>query len=213
MFELVILWGAFIGFISGIYIAKYCKYDWRKISLIGLVIGIIYSVLVFKTYDSLLEILYMISVSAVLFIGATIDSQLFILPNEGAILLILERNIYSLISTEMTLKTKLYSIIWQLVIAIFWGIVFYAIRYFSKKSLGLGDVKWIVAIAFAIPWEQTYNFVVYAFLLGSFYVFGLYIYRILIKGQWSLKMRGVYIPFGPFLALSALLILWQKVWW
>lgn len=212
MLYLVICWGAFIGFLSGIYIAKYCKWRWKFLSSVSFILGAIYSVLVFKTNYSLVTALYLIVVSAVLFIGATIDSQIFILPNEGAILLIFMRLIYSLANTDIMLQEKVNLMLWQILVAAFWGIIFYLIRYLSKKALGLGDVKWIFAIAFIIPWEETYNFITYSFLLGSFYVICKYLWNSFFYEKDKIKNNMKYIPFGPFLALSALFILLQKAW-
>lgn len=201
----IILYGGFIGWISGICINEYCVIDCKNLWLKTIVIGALYSLAIYKANYSFLTMLYLINISAALIVGATIDSQIFILPNEGAILLIIQRLIFVLANGCLFWEEKCHLLICQIFIALLWGVIFYAIRLLSNKSLGLGDVKWIIAIIFILPWEQSYEFVVNAFVLGSFYILALKL-KDLIKGN---DFSKVYIPFGPFLTLSALALLWN----
>lgn len=82
----------------------------------------------------------------------------------------------------------------QLFTAFLWGVFFYLLRIISKNGLGLGDVKWGMAIAFSLPWHLSLDFVSYAFIFGSIFA----LVKAIIEKRWS-----AYIPFGPFLSLGA----------
>jgi leader peptidase (prepilin peptidase)/N-methyltransferase len=72
-------------------------------------------------------------------------------------------------------------------------------QFFNRSWMGMGDVKLTLLIGAALGWG-----VVGALLLGFLCTFPVSLW-ILIRG--GLKARTTMIPFGPFLSLGALIVL------
>jgi leader peptidase (prepilin peptidase)/N-methyltransferase len=68
---------------------------------------------------------------------------------------------------------------------------------FPREAMGLGDVKFIAGIGAFLGWRAVFFTVAAASLIGS--VFGI---ALLLFGP---KARSLRVPFGPYLALGALL--------
>lgn len=119
--------------------------------------------------------------SLIIIAGATIDMHYYILPDEGALALVIGGIIYSYINDQSMLVTLLS------VISV--GTITYGLRLISRKGFGIGDIKWFSAIAIWLtPWEIICFFYV-TFCVGSLYL--------LLTGY-----RNRYIPFGPFLCFG-----------
>lgn len=119
--------------------------------------------------------------SLIIIAGATIDMHYYILPDEGALVLVIGGIIYSYINDQFMLVTLLS------VISV--GAITYGLRLISHKGFGIGDIKWFSAIAIWLtPWEIICFFYV-TFCVGSLYL--------LLAGY-----RNRYIPFGPFLCFG-----------
>ena len=88
----------------------------------------------------------MLRFSLIIIAGATIDMHYYILPDEGAMALVLGGIIYSYINDKSMLITLLS------VMSV--GAITYGLRLISHKGFGLGDVKWFSAISMWLtPWE------------------------------------------------------------
>lgn len=70
---------------------------------------------------------------------------------------------------------------------------------FGKEGLGGGDIKLLAMIGAFLGWQYALGTLMIASIAGSIVGIGLMAMRILQKGQ--------YIPFGPYLALGALVSL------
>ena len=77
---------------------------------------------------------------------------------------------------------------------------------FKKDAMGLGDVKLLGGMGALLGWEAVLFIVMVSSLMGS--VIGGYL---IIAGKKEWQSR---IPYGPYLALSAVIwILWGQGWW
>ena len=75
----------------------------------------------------------------------------------------------------------------------------------SKGGMGGGDIKFVAALGCWFAWPQILLLLLVAFILG-----GLIGVALLLSGK---KGRKDAVPFGPFLALAALLTLWFSAAW
>ncbi len=73
---------------------------------------------------------------------------------------------------------------------------------FRKEAMGLGDVKYMVMVGALLGWRGVLLTFVLACLFGS--VFGI--------GRFVAIRRMGYVPFGPFLSLGALAMLFGSAW-
>ena len=151
------------------------------IGLIVYIASVVLPILLSLKAISFIHVALYAAFSLIIIAGATIDMYYYILPDEGAMALVLGGIIYSYINDKSMLITLLS------VMSV--GAITYGLRLMSHKGFGLGDVKWFSAIAtWLTPWEIVCFFYV-AFCVGSLYL--------LLTGY-----RNRYIPFGPFLCFG-----------
>ena len=94
-----------------------------------------------------------------------------------------------------------------------WGVVVLGSKALKKEAMGLGDVKLLAAIGAFLGWQA----VLFVIMLSSFLGSGFGGAMILLRRQ----VWGSRIPYGPFLALAAVVwlfgggTLWQVLfqWW
>ena len=151
------------------------------IGLIVYIASVVLPILLSLKAISFIHVALYAAFSLIIIAGATIDMHYYILPDEGAMALVLGGIIYSYINDKSMLITLLS------VMSV--GAITYGLRLMSHNGFGLGDVKWFSAIAtWLTPWEIVCFFYV-AFCVGSLYL--------LLIGY-----RNRYIPFGPFLCFG-----------
>lgn len=137
-------------------------------------------------YTMVLWALYAVFSTTLLW-GATIDSFCFILPNKGVLILLLGGICYMGV-----IHKSIVDVILQVSVV---GTCTMGLRYISRKGLGLGDVKWWMAIAVWLTSTELIVQTVLAFLLGTFFI--------VIAKLFGCRFQ--LIPFGPFLAMSSLI--------
>lgn len=128
-----------------------------------------------------------------------IDFKTYLLPNKYVLLLTLSNLI--LLIFEPNFK---FLKIFQAVLSAFIILCFYLLLYFlSKKTFGLGDVKYSFAISIPVSYyfgfNQALNLHILAFVLGGFVA----IFLILFKKAG----KNHPIAFGPYISISYFLFL------
>ncbi len=132
----------------------------------------------------------------ILLIGATIDKQYFILPDEGFFALI----VFGLLRMKWSGVDFLHSFL------VAGGAVafFIFLRIASRGGLGMGDIKWVGAISLWLTDETLLIALWCSFLLGALYAIS--------KGWNVCQSQPLYLPFGPFLAVGSLIsYLWGPI--
>ena len=77
---------------------------------------------------------------------------------------------------------------------------------FGKEGIGGGDIKFLAMVGAFLGWQQALLTLMVGSVVGAFVGVGLLAVKILQKNQ--------YIPFGPYLALGALIaVLWGPEIW
>lgn len=178
---------------------------WRFpiLSKIWYIIWCLYTYLVIAQFDQYMQIIFTLLFSSVLFMGATIDIKHFILPDEGAILLmgigighyLWTQSFYGA-NLLLSLEKYFYHVGLQ---ALLVGGVFYLLRFLSHGGVGLGDVKWSIANGFCLQGNNVWIMFLAAFVIGTI---------VALVGRYVFANKKEYIAFGPFLNGGALLAYW-----
>ncbi len=123
----------------------------------------------------------------ILCIGATIDKQCYVLPDEALYLLVLVG------LAEMIVANK--TLLLPLCLASGQGMFFYALRRISRGGLGMGDIKWSMALTLWLFPESCLVMNILAFILGT---------AVTLLENVKRGSGKEIIPFGPYLAASGI---------
>ena len=133
-----------------------------------------------------LGLLYMLEVT--LFWGSTIDKLYYILPDEGAILICICGFVYQWIGNGDVLMI--------VVNALCMGGLWWSLRWFSHGGVGLGDIKWLMAISCWLTSVECLALCGLSSLIG-----------ILYSCVWRVTSPNhTYIPFGPSFSMATMLL-------
>lgn len=144
---------------------------------------------------------YLILINTAFFatILGLIDFKTHLLPNKWIVILIATNSFLMIFSDNFTLIRYINTLLNSFLIFAFYLLIFFL----SKKTFGLGDVKYSFALSMPIIYFfDIWNAIsmhLWAFLLGGFFS----IYLIFFK---SIKLNHA-IAFGPFMSLAFLLFL------
>jgi leader peptidase (prepilin peptidase)/N-methyltransferase len=141
----------------------------------------------------------MVNTSLFALVLAVIDFKSKILPNKYVLALAAT----SIVLISVASKFNIEVIVRSIYISILIFVAYLAMYFFSKKTFGLGDVKYSFALSlpatFLFGINQTINMHVSAFILG-----GIIALVLLISKKVS---KNHAIAFGPFMSVSYFLFL------
>jgi len=141
----------------------------------------------------------MVNTSLFAIVLAVIDFKSKILPNKYVLALAAT----SIVLISVASKFNIEVIVRSIYISILIFVAYLAMYFFSKKTFGLGDVKYSFALSlpatFLFGINQTINMHVSAFILG-----GIIALLLLISKKVS---KNHAIAFGPFMSVSYFLFL------
>ena len=145
------------------------------------------------------EILIMVNTSLFALVLAIIDFRSKILPNKYVFALA----VTSIVLISVASKFNIEVIVRSIYISILIFVAYLAMYFFSKKTFGLGDVKYSFALSlpatFLFGINQTINLHVSAFIIGGIIALALLISKKVSKNH--------AIAFGPFMSVSYFLFL------
>lgn len=177
-------------------------------SVVGICFGILCAFEFTQTSISLLTIFF----GFVLFMGATIDMKYLILPDEGAILILISGLVRLWLLEESIVGAIIKVVMLLMVGCLLWGL--------SKQSFGLGDVKWLAASMCWVPIHLLWLVLYISFVSGTLFVvlrygykkLGLFTGCVTIDVQKQASIKNKQLPFAPFLCSAIFLVyLWGEL--
>ena len=124
-----------------------------------------------------------------LFWGSTIDKLYYILPDEGAVIICICGCLYQWIGHSIDLSV--------LRNALCMGGLWWSLRYMSRGGVGLGDIKWLMAISI---WLSPLECLL---LCGLSSMVGI-VYSCIHRYT---DPAHSYIPFGPSVSVATMVLL------
>lgn len=150
---------------------------------------------------TLVSLIWLVAVSLFVVISVY-DYRHFIIP-DGVVYTLVALGIVRLLVYHNALEADLVS---GFVLFLF----FAALWFFSKgRAMGFGDAKLALGIGWLVPFPFNVFAIIYAFYIGAIWgVVFVLIPRFLIRIRGKRSALGITseIPFGPFLALGAILV-------
>jgi leader peptidase (prepilin peptidase)/N-methyltransferase len=141
----------------------------------------------------------MVNTSLFALVLAIIDFKSKILPNKY----VLSLAVTSIVLISVASKFNIELIVRSIYISILIFVAYLAMYFFSKKTFGLGDVKYSFALSLPATYlfgiNQTLNMHVSAFIIGGIIALALLISKNVSKNH--------AIAFGPFMSVSYFLFL------
>jgi len=173
--------------------------------LVQLVVGVIF-VLIYNKYGITAEFIFFIYIMLILVIMFFIDLRTKTIPNELVIIGVLGGLIAFIYNIFIPLKVYPTSNWWEPLIGILPGsgillsiAILGAIIYKSDDVMGMGDVKIFAPIGMFLGWKMCILALLMSMFIGGITSITLVLFRI--------KKRKDTIPFGPFIAISVLIVI------
>jgi leader peptidase (prepilin peptidase)/N-methyltransferase len=195
-----IAWYDNIPILSYLVLAGRCRHcrapiSWRY-PLVELTNAVGYAGIVWWFGLEWSSVVYALLFSALLLVSA-IDMSHYIIPN----VITLPGILLGVLCAATILPVGLVDSLLGLLLGggILWVLAWVSPYVFGKEGMGLGDVKLLAMIGAFLGWKPTLLTIMLAAFVGSVVGVGLIALRILRRDQ--------YLPFGPFLALGAVIAL------
>jgi leader peptidase (prepilin peptidase) / N-methyltransferase len=176
-----------------------CKYCGSKISLqypmVELFTAIIFLLLFNKFFISM-EFLKYAVLASVLIVITVVDLERQEIPDEMIIFGLIAGLLFNIYNIKADMVTGIIGFILG-------GGVFLIIAMASNGAMGGGDIKLMAVLGLFFGWKLIILITIIAFVLGAI------ISLILIAAK--VKNRKDYIPFGPFIAVAALTVIFYGI--
>ena len=148
-------------------------------------------------YNNFFRFLHLFSFFSLMLISSVIDLRLKIIPNQITLSMIAISPLWILLHPELDWLSSLLGVLFGLFLPLTIASVYYLIR--KRQGLGMGDVKILSAIGGWLGYQAILPCLFTASVVGS--ILGLFIIVLTKKSAAS----AYQIPFGPFLAIGAML--------
>lgn len=158
----------------------------------SIILLVIYNALIYYSGFNIVNCIYFITIF-VLLIVFSIDYRFQLIPDEAHIVIVLLGIINLALNIQVWYTYFLGAIIGA---GIFWGLGLLALVIFKKEGMGFGDVKLMGALGFLFGTKYILVITLLSFFIGAI------VGSILIAT--SKKGLSSYIPFGPFIVISAI---------
>jgi len=189
-----------------------CSISWQY-PAVELLTAVLFVVLMREFTNTIALIVYLVFVCA-LVVVTFIDLKHYIIPDEISIPGIFIGLALSLLPVRLTDGQMASSSFMDSLIGCIVGggllylTALFSLAVFKKEGMGGGDIKLLGMVGAFLGWKLALMTIVLGSLLGAIVGVTLILLR--------LKLRTDYIPFGPYLALAAVLSLMygeQLLWW
>ena len=197
-----IKWYDNIPILSFIFLKGKCRACGASISLqyplVELITGLLFAVMAFEFHDDKIFVFYLIF-TLILAIISFIDFFHKVIPDLLIYLLALSGLLASFFNNDLSspFHARPLNALLGALVGFFslYLIGFIGDKILKQETMGGGDIKLLAAIGMYLGWSKTLTTLFIAAILGS--IFGM---EMIASGK--LRKRE-YIPFGPFIAISA----------
>ena len=153
--------------------------------------------------EDILELLQFLVLTPMLISAFCIDYKLQIIPNRLTITLLEAGTVFSFLRGINNLNIAVEMWLGMLLGAsIFLTLTYLGNLIFRKETMGFGDVKLMGALGLFFGWRN-----VIAISIISFLIAAIYSVYLIIKTKVKKEEMSEFIPFGPFIVLSAFVVM------
>lgn len=153
--------------------------------------------------EDILELLQFLVLTPMLISAFCIDYKLQIIPNRLTITMLEAGTVFSFLRGINNLNIAVEMWLGMLLGAsIFLALTYLGNLIFRKETMGFGDVKLMGALGLFFGWRN-----VIAISIISFLIAAIYSVYLIIKTKVKKEEMSEFIPFGPFIVLSAFVVM------